>query len=203
VSSKVVGALRSMIDSADRARAEALHDYENVYLKLRGRLRCLPGEPLAHESRVLDLGCGYRYPNVALFNADGIDVCGADVEPVFFRDGRLATFRTRLRQKGLLRAVLYAGPCYTECQRYFSELARLAQVGLEHRALSLRTYGGRRLPFADGIFSVVCSNAVLEHVEDLPAFVEETARVLRPGGVDHVQLHGFGHGRDVGDRASR
>ena len=190
----VSGSMRaalSAISSADRARTRAAHDFENVYAKLLARLRRHFGEPLPQGLTVLDLGCGYSYPNVALFHAAGIDVCGADVESVFFRDGRLATFRERLREKGLLRALSHAGPRFNECQRYFGTLEALAGVSLEHTALSLHTYDGRRLPFANDTFSVVCSNAVLEHVEDLPSFVGETARVLRPGGFVDMLWHNF------------
>jgi len=201
-----VRAALSVIGSADRARARAAHDYNDVYLKLSARLRELLEGPLLQQSRILDLGCGYSYPNVALFNSDGIDACGAEVESVFFRDGRLATFRQRLREKGLLRAVLHAGPLYNEYQQYFLELARLAHVSFQHESLSLHTYDGHRLPFEDGSFGVVCSNAVLEHVDDLPAFVAETARVLRPGGVVDMLWHNFyspsgGH-RTADDEAS-
>jgi SAM-dependent methyltransferase len=181
----------STIGSADRAREQARHDHENVYLRLRSRLAHRLGGPLPAGSRVLDLGCGYRYPNVALFHADGIDVSGADVEPVFFRDGRLATFRERRREKGLLRGISHAGPRFSECRSYYSELSRLAGVELEHGALSLHTYDGQRLPFADGTFTAVCSNAVLEHVEDLPAFVAELDRVLVPGGLVDMLWHNF------------
>jgi ubiquinone/menaquinone biosynthesis C-methylase UbiE len=38
------------------------------------------------------------------------------------------------------------------------------------------------LPFPDGSFDVATSEAVLEHVGDLPNCFRETARVLRPGG---------------------
>ena len=187
----VQGAARSIFGSTDLTCAQAVHDYENVHLKLKGRLEELLGVPLPNDLKILDLGCGYSYPNVALFNAEGIDVCGADVESVFFRDGRLATFRSRLRSKGFLRALLYAGPRYTHIQRYYSELARLAEVSLVHRVLSLDTYDGCRLPFADGTFSVVCSNAVLQEVDNLSVFVEETARVLRLGGVVDMLWHNF------------
>ncbi len=38
------------------------------------------------------------------------------------------------------------------------------------------------LPFADGEFDFVISFQVIEHIEDDARFVEEVARVLRPGG---------------------
>lgn len=54
-----------------------------------------------------------------------------------------------------------------------------------------RTYGAKvrfqqasieRLPFADAAFDLVASSAVLEHVRNIDAMVDETARVLRVGG---------------------
>lgn len=41
---------------------------------------------------------------------------------------------------------------------------------------------GERLPFADGVFDVVFSNEVIEHVADDRLAVAEMARVTRPGG---------------------
>jgi SAM-dependent methyltransferase len=38
------------------------------------------------------------------------------------------------------------------------------------------------LPFADGVFDVVCSNLVLSHVADWPPVLASFERVLRPGG---------------------
>ena len=40
-----------------------------------------------------------------------------------------------------------------------------------------------RLDFGDAGFDAVCSFETIEHVDDAGAFVAETARVLRPGGV--------------------
>jgi SAM-dependent methyltransferase len=45
------------------------------------------------------------------------------------------------------------------------------------------------LPFADGLFELVASSAVLEHVQNLEAMIDETARVLKPGG---WAWHSFG-----------
>lgn len=186
-----VHAALSVIGSADRGRKHAAQDFYRVHPKLVERLEALLGGQLPQGLRMLDLGCGYGYPNVTLFQADGMDVCGVDVEPVFFRDGRFASFREGLREKGLLRALSYAVPRYDEFRHYTSELGSLAGADLEPRALSLQTYDGRHLPFPDDSFSVVYSNAVLEHVEDLPAYVDEAARVLRPGGVVDMLWHNF------------
>ncbi len=50
---------------------------------------------------------------------------------------------------------------------------------------------GESLPFADSSFEVVYARQVLHHAHDLPKFLLECARVLKPGGVfistrDHV-----------------
>lgn len=42
---------------------------------------------------------------------------------------------------------------------------------------------GEYLPLADHSFDVVCSNMVVEHVENLPLVMSEIVRVLKPGGV--------------------
>ncbi len=47
----------------------------------------------------------------------------------------------------------------------------------------LMHYDGTRLPFKDGDFDVVTMFDVLEHIPDVPAFLAEIRRVLRPGGL--------------------
>ncbi len=39
------------------------------------------------------------------------------------------------------------------------------------------------LPFGDATFDVVCTADSLEHVDDLPTVLDESSRVLRPGGL--------------------
>ncbi len=45
-----------------------------------------------------------------------------------------------------------------------------------------------RLPFQDASVDVLISNAVLEHVRDLPAVLGELRRVLKPGGFVYVEI---------------
>jgi SAM-dependent methyltransferase len=42
---------------------------------------------------------------------------------------------------------------------------------------------GARLPFADGVFDLVFSHSVIEHVTSAGSYLRECHRVLRPGGV--------------------
>lgn len=46
----------------------------------------------------------------------------------------------------------------------------------------------QRLPLRDGAVDMVFATGLLEHVEDDRALLSEIARVLRPGGIAHVEL---------------
>jgi SAM-dependent methyltransferase len=63
-----------------------------------------------------------------------------------------------------------------------------ARLAHERRLSNLRfaLADGMALPFADGVFDLVLSHAVIEHVADAPRYLRECARVLAPGG--HVYL---------------
>jgi ubiquinone/menaquinone biosynthesis C-methylase UbiE len=62
-------------------------------------------------------------------------------------------------------------------------LGRLAATA-EELAVDVETVraDAERLPFADGSFDLVFGHAVLHHVPDLPAAMDEFRRVLAPGG---------------------
>lgn len=46
----------------------------------------------------------------------------------------------------------------------------------------------QRLPFRDGSVDLVFATGLLEHVEDDKALLSEIARILRPGGIAHIEL---------------
>ena len=63
-----------------------------------------------------------------------------------------------------------------------------ARLGRERglRNLHFALADGMALPFRSGVFDLVLSHAVIEHVEDAPLYLRECARVLAPRG--HVYL---------------
>ncbi len=54
---------------------------------------------------------------------------------------------------------------------------------------------GAEMPYPDGHFATVVSNSVLEHIPDLLPVLEETARVLQPGGHFYFCVPGPSFGR--------
>lgn len=50
---------------------------------------------------------------------------------------------------------------------------------------------GERLPFADAAFDSIICHTVIEHVSDVDACIAEMARVLRPGGVLHLDAPNY------------
>jgi len=169
----------------------ARHDYYHVFLKGFDDLRVLSPRPLS-ETRVLILGCGYTYPEVVLYHPHVNFVAGLDVARAFFRDGLLATFRDlqdhgESRLQALFKAVLY----HYKYSRYYSLLEEISGIPVQHDMYVLHTYDGYQMPFAEGYFDIVMSNAVLEHVEDMPRLVTELNRVTRPGGVSYHLWHNY------------
>jgi len=63
---------------------------------------------------------------------------------------------------------------------------RAARLGLDN--VRFQKGVGELLPFPDNSFDLVVSLAVLEHVENVPAVVQEAYRVLKPGGYVYFEV---------------
>jgi SAM-dependent methyltransferase len=202
--------IRSVINLAARAarvdrvsERRAQHDFECVYRSQKRRLARHFGARLA-ECRVLDFGCGYRYPNVVLLSADVREMVGVDVAPLF-RDGWQLPVREHLSRRKVGTA-LESAVQYAESARYYRHLERIKGTPVRHEAYRVVRYQGDCLPFEDGSFDCVISNAVLQELPlPLERFAREIARVLKPGGFIDLEWHNFYSltGNYRGDEASR
>lgn len=62
---------------------------------------------------------------------------------------------------------------------------------MDEMNLDLAAYDGQHLPFADESFDVITSNAVLEHVHDLPFLSKEMYRVAKDHGICYHLWHNY------------
>lgn len=170
---------------------KADHDYNDVFRRSSADVSRLLPMPLA-EARVLVLGCGYTYPDVVLYSTVAKSVVGLDVLDLFYRDGLIRGIVDKIRKgKDPLRATWRTLKRRRGLSTYYARLAELSGRPVDHRSYKLLSYGGGRMPFPDGSFDLVMSNATLEHVHDLGTFFSECARVTSPGGIAYHAYHNY------------
>ena len=114
------------------------------------------------EAVMLDFGCGAgKLVRAAL--ARGVDCYGCDID-----------FSHKWSTEGELADLLQS--------------RRVRQIAGALENVSPQAGESYRLPFDDGMFDVVISDQVMEHVRNYPEVIDEFARVLKPGG---LMLHMF------------
>jgi ubiquinone/menaquinone biosynthesis C-methylase UbiE len=63
----------------------------------------------------------------------------------------------------------------------------LSSSDVQKHSIDYRIYNGTVMPFSEASFDIVCSHTVFEHLRDATVTVNETYRVLKPGGISvHV-----------------
>ena len=178
-----------------KAMNSAVHDYFNVFSKNEADIKGLLSKDLKDAS-VLIVGCGYLYPDVLLFSNQVKEVIGIDVIDCFWRDGFLKLFISNLEKEGSLKEKS-KGIVKTLKNRlgikraYYSCLEKNAQRRLSHENVSLYSYDGLHIPFEDGRFDVVMSNAALEHIMKLDFVIKEMARVTSSRGINYHLYHNY------------
>jgi SAM-dependent methyltransferase len=161
--------------------------HAKTWLAMKRRLQSR-GCNITH-MRVLDVGCGTLYPYTLLCHSRGIRVTGADLCTLrprslgltqFFEDVEYggSRFATRRQAANLARRLFYYRP-----------LAKMSGMPVKHKGVDLVTTDMTRLKFPAESFDLVVSFAAIEHVLDIPKAASELHRVLKPGGVAHLNIH--------------
>jgi SAM-dependent methyltransferase len=171
----------------------AWHDVHNVYGRCRADLAQAGLGDVAGR-RVLDLGCGPMFAFALQCAADGARVTALDT--AYVRPDPLPLFLARtLARGGAKQAAKSAARRVLFSKRYYDALEREAGRPLRRRAREIAFVqteaASAGYPLDAGSFDLVASNAVLEHVADVPAFAREVARILAPGGWFYAIVHNF------------
>jgi len=146
------------------------------------------GHPVRGE-RVLDVGCGYRFPVTLLLHSFGARVTGIDTEFIA-RTLPLGQWRALLRQRGL---VAFARRFVREAVHkrvYFRALEREFGRPLRFHSLDLRQIRIEDL-HAEDEFDLIFSNAAFEHLSDVDEAIRIIGRALKPRGMAYISMHLF------------
>jgi len=142
------------------------------------------------QARILELGCGQIATQTVLFQADGADVVGIDVEVPTYTMG-LGTLIKVIRTNGVERALKSLLRHWLFDRRSFAELSAKYGKRLPFEALDVRLMDATHLSFPDDYFDFVYSAWVFEHVADVAGAVREMNRVLKPSGIAWINAHLF------------
>lgn len=142
------------------------------------------------EARVLEIGCGQRFPTTLLFHTFGADVMGIDtdfVDPDFSLKGYFSI----LRMNGFERLTNTAMRHLLFDRKYYSMLSSRCGRPLKFENLNIQLMDACNLQFADSHFDYVFSHAVFEHIYDVEKACDEVHRVLRGDGIANIRPHLF------------
>ncbi|MBI5649261.1 MAG: class I SAM-dependent methyltransferase [Chloroflexi bacterium] len=171
----------------------AEHDVHNVFEKTLRDLRNV-GFVNLEGKRVLDLGCGQRFPFALQCSANGARVTALDInyiQPDFLP---LAFYRT-IKHNGLKRAAKSVARRMFWDDRYYQALETSAGNSLQLHKSKIKFVvsdpAQSEYPLPAESFGLIVSNAVLEHVQDVPQFAANIARLLDAGGYFYAIIHNF------------
>jgi len=171
----------------------ANHDVHNVFEKVKRDMRPYGFDDLRGK-RVLDLGCGQRYPFALQCAAEGANVTALDINYIVPEYFPIAFYKTmkcngiKRAIKTLIRNLLFDG-------KYFHALEAAANRPLKSYRSSIKFIVANpmdaKYPLPSNSFDLIASNAVLEHVMDLSKYVGEVNRLLESGGYFYGYIHSY------------
>ncbi len=190
----MLGEIKQLISYHSRFSARfAKHDCHNVFEKAVRDLRAAGCKDIAGK-RVLDLGCGQRYPFALQCAASGAVATALDIDHVEPNPWPLAFYHTtrhnglKRASKSLLRHLLFDGNYYGRLE---SEAGRSLCDWQRQISFVLTDPTCASYPLPAGSFDVIASNAVVEHVADVGRFASEVSRLLVSGGYFYAIIHNY------------
>jgi len=168
-------------------REQAHHDWK-VFFALVNNLR--PYVDDLSGKRILDIGCGRRFPWTLLLTSIGANVTGIDLEVVSTAFS-VQKYASMAASVGTVRAVKKMAREWLERIFYWRSLQAVCGFPLRYDRLDIRVMDATCLDFEDGTFDLIVSNAAFEHIADVPLAAREMRRVLKQDGVAYLSIHLF------------
>jgi len=141
--------------------------------------------------RVLEVGCGYAYPYVLLFDSAGTDITGIDIQALSRRHVGAKGYAPLLKTRGTLPTVRRIGRDFLFRMAFDRRLQQASNLVIKPRRAKLARMDAGCMGFADRTFDFIYSSACFEHLEEVPKAAAEIARILKPGGVVEIEVHLF------------
>jgi len=183
--------LRSYYDlvlfNLGRTKNQAQHDYL-IYKIIKNNIDNHIANSI-NNFNILDIGCGQRYPNVLLFSSFNNHVEGIDLE-ILGKRFNVSKYRNILKYNGFekLFKVFFRELLFDNI--YFKELEKL-NGKIFNNNFNLKYANAENLPYTDDRFDIIISNAAFEHIPNVSKAVSEIKRVLKKGGLCHIEIHLF------------
>ena len=169
------------------SRAEL--DY-GTFIKTRDALGTCVGD--FSDKTLLDIGCGRLCTQTLLFHSLAGKVTGIDRTYMGVSDPPIIKYWRSLATNGLsgfARDFLYS--VLGKNRLYLRRLSSLSGSELNPGNLDIRQMDVQSMSFPDSVFDIAISNAVFEHIPDVPRAVSELHRVLKKGAVIYITIHLF------------
>lgn len=169
------------------------HDFHNVFEKTLRDLRAVGFRKLKGR-RILDLGCGQRFPFALQCAASGAVVTALDIDYIkpdflplaFFRTMKCNGFKRAV--KSALRRLIFDKVYYKALETATGKPLRLFQSRITFVVADPES---SHYPLPSESFDLITSNAVVEHIADVPCFAGEIQRLLVEGGYFYAIIHNF------------
>lgn len=184
----ILNAIKWSLHNLGRQSYTAYHDYYSVYRKYIAEHSSIRGTDLSGY-HVLDFGCGYHYPTVALIGDKVRSVEGLDIIDVFYTDPLTKQVTDAGIPRGLFR--------YLSANVYYRYLDWFAPEEPNTEYTRPDTYEGKQFPYETDSFDAFYSNGAFHLIDNYEAIIGEIARVVAPDGYvnmnfrNEVSLHGY------------
>ena len=167
----------------------ATHDYKHVFMGAKAVYEKYFELPI-DQARMLDVGCGQRFPVTLMFHSLGAKITGIDTD-VVQPHLTVRMVRDMLKHNGLERCIKTLARRLMYDPKYYKTIGKQAGVPLRFKEIDIRRMSAYDLEFPDCHFDYAYSNAVFEHIDQPQSAVREINRVLKPGGIANIGIHLF------------